>query len=75
MPKSGSQMITKRIVNQKESVPREEINRIRSAIKELKDTPKNDPEYTRKYKSTKGRIVSIKNLHPQRAAKLLMQIN
>ena len=74
MPHSGSQKVTKRIVNQAVGMPRKEINRIRSAVNELRSTPKNDPMYLRRFASVKGRIIGIKKLHPQIANKFLQEI-
>ncbi len=74
MPKSGSQRVTKRIVNQKPGIPRKEMNRIRSAVNELKKTPKNDPLYGKRLASVKGRVISIRKFYPQVAQRFLQEI-
>ncbi|MBF0504844.1 MAG: RNA-directed DNA polymerase [Candidatus Omnitrophica bacterium] len=74
MPKSDSQTVTKRIVNQTPGIPRKEMNRIRSAVNELKNTPKNDPLYGKRLASVKGRVISIRKFYPQVAEKFLQEI-
>ena len=74
MPSSRSQRVTKRIVNQKVGITRKEINRIRSAVNELKSTPKDHGLYAKKCASLKGRIASIKPYNATIAAKFLEEI-
>lgn len=74
MPSSRSQVVTKRIVNQRPGLLKKERNRIRSAINELNHTSKADPLYESRLASVKGRILSMKKLYSEKAQKLLQQI-
>jgi len=73
MRSNTSQRITGKIVNRKVAIPRSERNKVRAALNELAKTNSTDPMYSKHYRSVRGRISNLKNLHPQLAAKMLKQ--
>lgn len=65
------QIVTKKVVNRKVSVPLGERRKIRAAFYELKNTNPSDHNYSKRYKSMLGRINALKEFHPGLADKML----
>jgi hypothetical protein len=74
MRSNEPQIVTKKIVNKKVSLPIQERNRIRAALNELKNTDSSTQSYLRLYRSVLGRINSMKEFHPELAEKMLGQV-
>lgn len=69
------QIVTKKIVNKKVSVPKLERNKIRAALHELKNTASQSLIYRKRYRSLKGRIKNVGDFHPELADKMGVDFN
>ncbi len=74
MRSNKPQIVTKKVVNRKVSIPIQERNKIRAALHELKNMDVFSQNYSKQYKSVLGRIHHIKDFHPGLASKMLVKI-
>lgn len=74
MRSNEPQIVTKKVVNRKVSVPIQERNRIRAALYELKNMDSSSRDYLKQYRSVLGRINGIKIFHSTLASKMLEKI-
>jgi len=65
------QLVTKKVVNKKVSIPLKERNRVRATINALGKTNIGDRNYIKHYRSVKGRISNLREFHPKLAAKMM----
>jgi len=67
------QIVTKKLVNRKVSIPRIERNKIRAALHELHNVDVKSSTYGKQYRSLKGRINNLGDFHPVLAEKIREQ--
>lgn len=75
MRSNEPQIVTKKLVNKKVSIPKTERHKIRAALYELKNTDPKVSIYRKRYRSLKGRISNLRDFHPNLAKKMLERLN
>lgn len=75
MRSNETQLVTKKVVNRKVSIPLGERNRVRAALHALEKVNTEDRNYCKQYRSVKGRISNLKEFHPNLAEKMLDRFN
>lgn len=75
MRSNEPQLVTRKVVNKKVSIPLKERNRVRAALNELEKTRVHEHRYIKHYRSVKGRINNLREFHPDLAAKLVARFN
>ena len=75
MRSNEPQVVTKKVVNRKVSIPLAKRNKIRAALYNLKNMDPKDPAYRKQYKSLRGRINNLKDFHPTLAKKAVIEFN
>jgi len=75
MRSNEPQLVTRKVVNKKVSIPLKERNRVRAAIDALEKTNIEDRNYIKHYRSVKGRISNLGEFHPDLAAKMMSRFN
>jgi RNA-directed DNA polymerase len=69
MRSNEPQVVTKKVVNRKVSIPLKRRNKIRAALHNLKNMGTKDLTYKKQYRSLRGRINDLKDFHPNLAKK------
>jgi len=75
MRSNEPQIVTKKIVNRKVSIPLTKRNKIRAVLYNFKKMDPDDPAYRKQYRSLRGRINDLKDFHPTLAMKMGMEFN
>jgi hypothetical protein len=75
MRSNNTQLVTKKIVNRKVSIPRTDRDKIRAALHNLKNMNSKNPLYKKQYRSLKGRINNLSYFHPSLANKISVEFN
>lgn len=75
MRSNKPQVVIKKLVNRKVSIPLEKRNKIRAALHNLKNMDLKDPAYKKQYRSLRGRINDLKDFHPTLAMKVGIEFN
>lgn len=75
MRSNEPQIVTKKVVNRKVSIPLANRNKIRAALYSLKKMDPKDPAYRKQYRSLRGRINNLKDFHPNLAKKIETEFN
>lgn len=75
MRSNEPQVVTKKVVNRKVSIPLTRRNKIRAALHNLKNMDTKDLTYKKQYRSLRGRINDLKDFHPNLAKKTEAEFN
>ena len=75
MRSNEPQVVTKKVVNRKVSIPLTRRNKIRAALHNLKNMNTKDLTYKKQYRSLRGRINDLKDFHPNLAKKAKIEFN
>lgn len=75
MRSNEPQLVTRKVVNKRVSIPIRERSRVRSALNALEKTGIGAHNYIKHYRSVKGRINNLREFHPDLAAKMLARFN
>lgn len=75
MRSNEPQIVTKKVVNRKVSIPLKERNRIRAALHEMENMDPRDETFAKKYRSLQGRINNLGDFHSALAQKMWGKFN
>jgi hypothetical protein len=75
MRSNEPQIVTKKLVNKKVSIPLKERNKVRASIDALERIHIRDRNYVKLYRSVKGRIGNLEEFHPDLASKMIERFN
>ena len=75
MRSGGPQFVTKKLVNRKVGLPKKERGRIRSALRELLQTNSEDPQYSKRFRSVRGRINHLSSFYATLGKEYLEQMS
>lgn len=75
MRSNEPQVVTKKIVNKKVSIPKAKRNKVRAALHNLKNMDPENPLYRKQYRSLKGRINNLKDFHPDLAKRMRVEFD
>ena len=75
MRSNEPQVVTKKVVNRKVSIPLAKRNKIRAALYNLKNMDPKDPTYRKQCRSIRGRINNLKDFHPTLAKRAEIEFN
>ncbi|MBI4355926.1 MAG: RNA-directed DNA polymerase [Candidatus Omnitrophica bacterium] len=75
MRRGHTQLVTRRLVNARVALPTKERHRVRAALHQLGKLEASDSSYSKQFLSVRGRILSLRKLHPHLGQRLMAQLN